>query len=111
MPQGISGRAGRSLLPGCRCKQTLQIARSAVVGSKHPTCWVHVSTFGRVSSFNHTSHHCAERVFVVGLLSQYCFRVEWPDKYAPSQGATVELGFETLTEAQVTVWTGSATAA
>jgi hypothetical protein len=34
---------------------------------------------------------------------QYCFRVEWPDKYAPNQGSTVELGFETLAEAQVSV--------
>ena len=35
------------------------------------------------------------------LVLQFCFRVEWPDKYAPNQGATVELGFETLPEAKV----------
>lgn len=34
------------------------------------------------------------------VLRLYCFRVEWPDKYAPSHGSSVELGFETLAEAQ-----------
>lgn len=31
---------------------------------------------------------------------QYCFRVEWPDKYAPSHGSSVELGFDSLATAQ-----------
>lgn len=42
---------------------------------------------------------------------QFCFRVEWPDKYAPSQGSTVELGFETLPEAQVGFAQAATTAA
>lgn len=31
---------------------------------------------------------------------QFCFRVEWPDKYAPSHGSSVELGFDSLAQAQ-----------
>lgn len=34
------------------------------------------------------------------ILLQYCFRVEWPDKYAPSHGSSVELGFDTQQQAQ-----------
>jgi hypothetical protein len=31
---------------------------------------------------------------------QYCFRVEWPEKYAPAHGSTLELGFDSLAEAR-----------
>ncbi|KAI8472198.1 MAG: hypothetical protein J3K34DRAFT_215651 [Monoraphidium minutum] len=34
------------------------------------------------------------------VLKLYCFRVEWPDKHAPSHGSVVELGFDTLTAAR-----------
>uniref|UniRef100_A0A383WFV0 Protein ENHANCED DISEASE RESISTANCE 2 C-terminal domain-containing protein n=1 Tax=Tetradesmus obliquus TaxID=3088 RepID=A0A383WFV0_TETOB len=34
------------------------------------------------------------------VLKLYCFRVEWPDKYAPSHGSSVELGFDSLATAQ-----------
>jgi len=30
---------------------------------------------------------------------QYCFRLEWPEKYAPSSGNVLELGFETQEQA------------
>eukprot|EP00882_Tetradesmus_deserticola_P021375 GHRQ01023144.1.p1 GENE.GHRQ01023144.1~~GHRQ01023144.1.p1 ORF type:complete len:411 (+),score=114.74 GHRQ01023144.1:652-1884(+) len=34
------------------------------------------------------------------VLKLFCFRVEWPEKYAPSHGSCVELGFDTLATAQ-----------
>lgn len=41
------------------------------------------------------------RYMCFAFVLQYCFRVEWPDKNAPSQASSVELGFDTLAQAQV----------
>ncbi|GBF92229.1 hypothetical protein Rsub_05311 [Raphidocelis subcapitata] len=34
------------------------------------------------------------------MLRLYCFRIEWPDKHAPSHGSVVELGFDSLAAAR-----------